>query len=297
MYAVCMTTAFGALFLSAAFTTAAAQPAAIPADRFFDSGGVRIRYVDEGQGPAVLLIHGYTGNLERHWINNGVFAALVADHRVIALDCRGHGKSDKPANPKHYGAEMGRDVVRLLDHLKIPRAHLVGFSMGAMIAGHLLTTSPDRFITATLVGHHPVHRWTADDEREAEASALDLESDTPFRSLIVGISPANAKPSEDEIRKLSQQLVARNDIKALAAYHRGRRDLVVTQAQLAAVRVPTLAIIGSADPSVEGTRGLTSVLPAATVVIIEGAEHGGERGILRRPEFMAALRDFLSRRR
>jgi predicted alpha/beta-fold hydrolase len=69
-----------------------AQPVP-PPDNFFDSNGVRIRYVDQGQGAPVVLIHGYTGNLERHWVAPGVFANLAKDHRVIALDCRGHGKS------------------------------------------------------------------------------------------------------------------------------------------------------------------------------------------------------------
>jgi pimeloyl-ACP methyl ester carboxylesterase len=135
---------------------AAAQQDTVPTDRFFDSNGVRIRYVDQGQGPPVVLIHDYTGTIERHWINSGVFTSFVADHRVIALDCRGHGKSDKPTDPERYGAEMSSDIVRLLDHLKVQRAHIVGFSMGAIIAGHLLTTNPERFITATFVGYHAV---------------------------------------------------------------------------------------------------------------------------------------------
>lgn len=270
----------------------APQPA-VPQDHFFDSNGVRIRYVEQGQGPPVVLIHGYTGNLERHWMNPGVFADLAKDHRVIALDCRGHGKSDKPVDPKSYGSEMARDVVRLLDRLKIQQAHIVGFSMGAIIAGHLLTTHPDRFLTATFVGYHAVRAWTAADDQEAEASARDLESDMPFRSLILGISNPAAPPSDAEIRKLSQTLAASNDVKALAAYHRGRPGLVVTDAQLAAVRVPTLGMIGSADPSVGTMHHVKRVMPALTVVVIEGAEHGGERGILRRQEFLSTLRKFL----
>ncbi len=267
------------------------------AGAFFDSNGVRIHYLDEGKGSPVVLIHGYTGTAERHWIAPGVFTALATDHRVIALDCRGHGQSGKPTEPGAYGVEMSRDVVRLLDHLRIPRAHIVGFSMGAMLAGHLLTTNPDRFITATLVAHPTVRGWTAEDERDAEANARDLESDTPFRRLIVGISPPGAPPSEEDIRALSKRLVAANDTKALAAYHRGRRTLAVTDAQLAAVRVPTLGIIGTADPSLRGMQDLARVMPALTLVLVDGAEHGGERGILRRPEFRAALREHLAAER
>jgi pimeloyl-ACP methyl ester carboxylesterase len=99
-------------------------------------------------------------------------------------------ESGKPTNPGAYGAEMGKDIIRLLDHVKIRRAHIVGFSMGAIIAGYLLTTDADRFLSTTLVGHPAVRTWTAADEQKAEASARDLESDTPFRSLILSASGA-----------------------------------------------------------------------------------------------------------
>jgi pimeloyl-ACP methyl ester carboxylesterase len=264
-------------------------------DHFFDSNGVRIRYVDHGHGPPVVLIHGYTGNIERHWIATGVFANLMKDHRVIALDCRGHGKSGKPTDPKAYGAEMAQDIVRLLDHLKIRRAHVVGFSMGAMIGGRLLVTNASRLLTVTFVGHHPVRKWTTVDEQQAEASARELEGDLPFRSLILAISPPGVPPpSEDEIRTLSQRLIATNDLKALAAFHRGLRTLTVTDAQLAAVRVPALEVIGSADANLADAQELRKAMPALKLVVVDGATHGGERGILRRPELLAAFRSFVA---
>jgi pimeloyl-ACP methyl ester carboxylesterase len=286
----------GVLVVAASGLLSARQ--ASPPDNFFDSNGVRIRYVEQGQGAPIVLIHGYTGNLERHWIAPGVFASLATDHRVIALDSRGHGKSGKPTDPSAYGAEMGRDVVRLLDHLKIPRAHVVGFSLGAVILGPLLTTNPDRFVTATFVGHHPEWKWTEADAQEAEAAARELEGDTPFKSLIIGIAPPNTPPpSDDEIRKLAQGLVAANDLKALAAFQRGRQPLVVSEARLAAVRVPALEIIGSLDPNLEGMKELKKILPALETVVVAGATHGGERGVLRRPELLAALRQFIAARR
>ena len=278
----------------------APPPAApsVPLDQFFDSNGVRIRFVEEGQGSPVVLLHGYTGTLERHWINPGVFAALAGSHRVIAIDCRGHGKSGKPSDPKAYGAEMGQDVVRLLDHLKIPRAHIVGFSMGAIIVGQLVTTNPDRFISASLVAHHAVHEWTDADAREASAWAVELEGDMPFKSLAIGINPPGKPiPTDEEIRKAVQPLVAANDLKALAAYNRGRAGFVVTPSALAAVRVPTLGIIGTGDPSVDAMRELAPLMPALKLVVIDGAEHGGERGILRQPEFLRTLREFLAAHR
>jgi pimeloyl-ACP methyl ester carboxylesterase len=250
--------AFAACLLSSTFLSAQ-TPATAPPDQFFDSNGVRIRYIEQGQGTPIVLIHGYTGNLERHWMNPGVFAELAKGYRVIALDARGHGKSDKPHDARAYGGEMGQDVVRLLDHLKIRRAHIIGYSMGAIIAGHLLTTNPDRFLTATFVAHHAVRKWTEQDTQLAEASARDLESDTPFKSLVLALTPPGKPiPGDEEIRKAMQPLVAANDLKALAAYNRGWSALVVKDAQLAVVRVPTLGIIGSADPSAPTMRELAS---------------------------------------
>ena len=82
-------------------------------DRFFDSGGVKIRYVVEGKGEPVLLIHGYTARLETNWQLPGIIKGLSGDYQVIALDNRGHGKSSKPHDPKKYGLEMAEDAVRL----------------------------------------------------------------------------------------------------------------------------------------------------------------------------------------
>jgi pimeloyl-ACP methyl ester carboxylesterase len=81
------------------FAGGAVVQTAAPPDQFFDAAGVRIRYVEQGVGTPVILMHGYTGTVDRQWIANGVFAELAKNHRVIAFDLRGHGKSDKPRDP------------------------------------------------------------------------------------------------------------------------------------------------------------------------------------------------------
>jgi pimeloyl-ACP methyl ester carboxylesterase len=266
-------------------------------DNYFDSNGVRIRYVDQGSGEPVVLVHGYTNVIERAWIETGVLPNLAKDHRVIALDLRGHGKSDKPHDPKAY-AELGQDVIRLLDHLNIARAHIIGYSLGGAITAKLLTTNPDRFLTATLGGTSGRRRWTAEDERNAEAAAAELEGEVPYRSLIVSTAPTDQPPpSEEDIRKRSRELVAMNDPLAHAALLRAGRELVVTDAQMAAVRVPTLAVVGSADTALEGVEGLKVVWPALKVIVIDGATHSSERGAPRRPEFVNAIRDFVAAHR
>src|SRR5690349_10160902 len=98
-------------------------------EQSFNSNGVRIHYYVEGKGEPVLLIHGFAVNAQLQWGLPGIIKDLAKDHRVITLDLRGHGKSDKPTEVKQYGTEMVEDVVRLLDHLKIKKAHVVGYSM------------------------------------------------------------------------------------------------------------------------------------------------------------------------
>jgi len=100
-------------------------------DKFFDSNGVRIRYVEQGNGDAIVLVHGFGVTLER-WIASGVLPNLARDYRVIAFDVRGHGKSGKPPDLNAYGREIDLDAIRLLDHLRIQRAHIIGHSMGAL---------------------------------------------------------------------------------------------------------------------------------------------------------------------
>ena len=94
---------------------------AVAEDSYFDSGGTRIRYIDEGAGSTVLLLHGFTTNLEIAWIESGFYQALIsAGFRVVTYDHRGHGKSASPTEPEQYGVEMVEDARRLLDHLEKP---------------------------------------------------------------------------------------------------------------------------------------------------------------------------------
>jgi pimeloyl-ACP methyl ester carboxylesterase len=262
-------------------------------DQFFDSNGVRIRYVEQGAGPPVVLIHGFSGDLDSSWVETGVLPNLATDYRVIAFDSRGNGKSDKPHDPKSYGLQMGQDVVRLLDHLHIARAHIVGHSMGAGITAKLLTTNPDRFLTATLSGSAGRQRWTPEDAAAAEVEAVEFEQGVPFRSVILRNAPTDQpKPTEEQIQAESQRRLARNDRLAMAAIVRSRGEQTVSAAEMAAVQVPTLGIIGSADGNLAAMQQFASVFPTLTVVVIEGATHGGTLGVTRRPEFVEHVRAF-----
>ena len=142
-------TAFSlALCLAMLATTAFAKDQ--PLDNYFKtSDGVKIHYLVQGEGTPVILIHGYTGSAQGNWFSNGIADALAKNHMVVALDCRNHGKSDKP---QLNGPGRAEDVIELMDHLKIQKAHFHGYSMGGGIVGRLLTLIPDRFITASFGG-------------------------------------------------------------------------------------------------------------------------------------------------
>jgi pimeloyl-ACP methyl ester carboxylesterase len=183
--------------------------------------------------------------------------------------------------------------VRLLDHLHIARAHIVGHSMGAGITAQLLTTNPDRFLTATLSGSAGRQTWTTQDAAAAEAEAVEFEQGIPFRSMILHTAPTDQpKPTDEQIQARSQQLLGRNDRLAMAAVVRSRGEQTFSAAQMATVQVPTLGLIGSADGYLAAMQQLPSVLPTLKVVVIEGATHGGTLGVTRRPEFVEHFRTF-----
>lgn len=267
-------------------------------DRFFESGGVRIRYVEQGSGAPVVLIHGFTGDIERSWMGTGVLPDLARDYRVLALDLRGHGHSDKPHDAKAYD-DLGLDVIRLLDHLRIDRAHAVGYSLGGIILMKLLTTHPARFRSAVLGGAAYRRSRGAESDRAADEAAREIEAGV-YRALIVSTAPTDEPPpSEEAIRARSREIAASNDLRAHAALMRARRALLVSDADLGAVRVPTLAVVGGADPAAPRVQAMAKRWPGLEIQVVPGAAHPTvhERGLPRREEFLAAIRRHIARER
>jgi pimeloyl-ACP methyl ester carboxylesterase len=128
------------------------QNTAQAAIKSFDSKGVKIAYIIEGKGEPVVLIHGWLASAGINWALPGTVALLAKNHQVIALDVRGHGISDKPTKAEAYGPEVVEDIVRLLDHLKIKKAHIVGYSMGGIITAKFLAKHPSRALSGTICG-------------------------------------------------------------------------------------------------------------------------------------------------
>ena len=273
--------------------------AALAQDKFFDSNGVRLRYVEQGQGQPIVLLHG-NGNSLQSWIDAGVFKSLAAEYRVIAFDARGHGKSGKPRDPKQYGIEMIKDVVRLLDHLSIPKAHIMGYSMGANTTAELLTTNPERFLTAVLgAGAGRYAPWTDADRQATEQEAAEREKECISRSQAFRLAPTNGpRPSEEALKRRSDACFAdpNQDRFAVAALARGGIGRFIDPSRATAVTVPTLAIVGTLDPVLGRLEGLKKLRPALQLVVIDGAVHGSgdPQGAMRHPRFVGAVREFIA---
>jgi pimeloyl-ACP methyl ester carboxylesterase len=266
----------------------------------FDSKGVKIHYKTAGNGEPVVLIHGFAASAEM-WDNNPqtktkVFSELAKRYRVIALDCRGHGKSDKPHDPKLYGQEMVEDIVRLLDHLRIEKAHIVGYSMGAAIAGHLLVTHPERLRSVTLGGGVPSFERSKESLALEELGAKSLEEGKGIAPVIIaGTPPGAPKPSPELAEAISRMIIGSQDQKALGASVRGGIDLQVTEDQLKANRIPVLAVYGSRDQDTMQNRlKRVATLLKARVDVIEEGDHVGTYGM---PAFLNTIETFIRKQK
>ena len=259
--------------LTLGVAAAGAQERAV---RSFDSGGVAISYTDSGRGTPVVLIHGFTGSASRHFGNPGVMSALeAAGYRVIAMDCRGHGQSGKPIDSSKYGMEMVRDVIRLLDHLTLTRAHIVGYSMGAGIAEQVLVKYPKRAMTVTLLGSG----WQGEQmpaltvQMNAMADGFDRRDASALTRAV--FSAPQGGPSDAEIAAATADLFSRNDPRVLAAIARSLPVLwQVSRDELRAVKVPVLAIDGEYDQSnLEAAKRMVGVVPGLQLVELPGVNH------------------------
>jgi pimeloyl-ACP methyl ester carboxylesterase len=246
----------------------------------FDSDGVEIAYTDEGEGEPLLLIHGFASNVAANWVDPGWVRTLTqSGRRVIAYDNRGHGRSDKLYDPDVYGAPlMAEDGRRLLDHLGIMRADILGYSMGARIAALLTLAHPERVRSLILgglginmvrgvVGSGPI-------AKALEAPRIEDVTNDTARSF----------------RAFAEQ--TKSDLKALAACIRGPREKI-TPERLATIAVPTLIAVGSNDVIAGSGAELATLIPGAQFLDIPGRGHMRAVGDA---TFKQGVLDFLTRR-
>ena len=246
----------------------------------FDSDGVEIAYIDEGEGEPLLLIHGFASNVAANWVDPGWVRTLTqSGRRVIAYDNRGHGRSEKLYDPDAYGAPlMAEDGRRLLDHLGIMHADVLGYSMGARLAAFLTLAHPERVrglilgglginMVRGVVGSGPI-------AKALEAPRIEDVTNDTARSF----------------RAFAEQ--TKSDLKALAACIRGPREKI-TPERLATIAVPTLIAVGSNDVIAGSGAELATLIPGAQFLDIPGRDHMRAVGDA---TFKQGVLDFLTRR-
>jgi pimeloyl-ACP methyl ester carboxylesterase len=238
-----------------------------PEHKYFKtSDGVKIHFMVKGKGTPVILIHGYTGSAEGNWFSNGIADALAVNHLVIAIDCRNHGLSDKP---QPMGPGKAEDVVELMDHLKIQKAHLHGYSMGGGIVGRLMAMIPDRIITAGFGGSgvqevDPEWRAKAPKDKEGR-DPLEDEASAKLRTR-------RAKDLGISLEEYQKRLAERQEQQRAALTAASARP-AGQQLDLTKITFPVMAINGEFDRPLAKTVRLHRELRDFTNVVLPGKSH------------------------
>jgi len=243
---------------------------------YVDSTGAKIYYEEEGNGPPLVLLHGLTSNSRVAWRDGGYVEALKSDYRLILIDARGHGESDKPHDRTSYvWPTPVTDVIAVLDQLAIPQAHFLGYSMGGELCYGLAKHAPHRIATL-LIGGMPAQE---NDFRMFER--VDGSDPNAFFAAFetkLGVT----FPTEAKAR------MAENDLQALTAFAQTRPGL---EEVLPQITVPCLLFVGEADPWYALVRDNARQIAHVTFISFPGLGHPE---VLRHPELvLPAVMNFL----
>lgn len=226
----------------------------------FKNGDVEIAYLDEGEGEPIVLVHGFASTKEVNWVQPGWVSTLNrAGRRTVALDNRGHGASSKLYDPAAYhSAAMADDVRALLDHLKIERADIMGYSMGARITAFLAVKHAYR-VRSAILGGLGIHLVEGIGLPESIAEALEAGSLADIND-----------PTGQAFRAFAEQ--TKSDLRALAACIRGSRQ-TLTREEVAAIRAPVLVAVGTRDLVAGSAQALAALIPGARALDIPNRDH------------------------
>jgi pimeloyl-ACP methyl ester carboxylesterase len=226
---------------------------------YVESEGVRIHYQVEGAGSALVLQHGVTDSLAS-WYEFGYVSALATDYKLILLDARGHGGSDKPHEPVAYEPSLFvGDILAVLDQLHIAKAHFWGYSMGGRIGFAAAKYAPERFSSFIIGGAHPY--------REGR------EALTPWLQELRKGAGAIATLWEVPLSRALQARLLTNDMDAIVAYWRQRMESPGFEEVLPTLPMPCLLYAGEADGRYANAKGCATHIPNATFVSLPGLKH------------------------
>ncbi len=223
--------------------------------------GVRIHYRVEGSGPPLVLQHGFTWSIES-WSRSGYLETLKPHYRLILVDARGHGASDKPRDPAAYALTLRvADVVAVLDALAVRSAHFWGYSMGGWIGWGMAKYAQARLQGLIIGGAHPFER------RLPASDRLDGSDPKAFVEALfqrLGVDFATIPPEKQA------EFFDNNDFLALSASQLDRPPL---EDILPTMRMPCFLYSGEADGVVAQMRDCARHMPNATVVAFPGLNH------------------------
>jgi pimeloyl-ACP methyl ester carboxylesterase len=246
----------------------------------FHNGAVEIAYLDEGEGDPIVLVHGFASSKNVNWVYPTWVSELRKDgRRVIALDNRGHGESEKLYDPAQYSiAAMAGDTLALMDHLDIARADIMGYSLGARIAAWLALKQRARLRSAILGG----------------IGIAMIDGGGPGENVASALEAATLEDVTDPVGRTFRAFAdqTRSDRLALAACLRGSRGLM-TREEAAAIAVPVLIAVGTVDEVAGSARALGNIIPGSEVLDIPNRDHMRAVGD---KVYKAGVADFLSRR-
>lgn len=260
------------LIILLVFASAAPAQSAAKSAFFTTSDGVRLHYLDAGGGPAIVFIPGWT---MPGWIWEKQIAHFAAKYRVVAVDPRSQGESDK-ASDGNYPERRARDYKELLDHLNLTAPVLVGWSMGV----HELLTYVDVFGPGSVDGLVLVDGfiWEKPDPQMARVigqMTQGLQRDR--RNFTAGFvrSMYHKPQSEDYFRRVTEaSLATPTNTAAVLIYNLAQReDWTPVLAKLAEAKTPVLATYTGQEQEKISVDLIRSKLPAATVTLFEDAAH------------------------
>jgi pimeloyl-ACP methyl ester carboxylesterase len=241
--------------------------------------GTDIAYECVGEGPYVVLIHGFGANRTITWANTNWYLNLArAGRRVIAIDCRGHGESQKPHIPAAYDEErMAADIIAVMAELRVAEADIMGYSMGAALAIRLMHDAPGRVRRCALSGIGETYFRPVPDQIEAIAAGLEAEHPA-----------AIADPVAREFRSFCEK--AGDDLLAMAACMRRKRR-IFTPDELREATMPVLVVAGAQDEVAGSPEALAAAFPKGRALTIPRRNHHSTVGDR---TFKETVREFLA---
>ena len=231
---------------------------------YVDNSDVRIHYHVEGNGPPLVLQHGLTSSL-KNWYAYGFVEELQKDYRLIMVDARGHGRSDKPHDPKQYDLKLRvNDVLAVMDDLGVDKAHYMGYSMGGRIGFGIVMHALNRFHSLVIGGMSP------------NPADSDVQPQDRIELLRQGMAHyvADAEAKEGPIEAGRKERLLDNDPEALIAATTAPRGTEGLEELLPSLNLPCLLYCGEADGFFPGATEASRVIPDAVFASFPGLNHG-----------------------